>query len=66
MGRRDESVTVAVTVVRVTPRAALLSLEGTEEWVPLSCLDTALAREDEGEDVEVEIHGWKAEELGWD
>lgn len=66
MGRRDEPVTVEVTVVRLTPRAALLSLDGAEEWVPLSCLDTVLDREDEGQDVEVEIHGWKAEELGWD
>ena len=60
------STAIRATVVRVTPRAVLLSYEGEEVWVPLSCLDDPLDSDDEGEDADLSLATWKARELGWE
>lgn len=62
------TVTVTVLVLGLSPRAALLSHEGDEQWVPQSLLTTApweLQGFVGGGEVEVEVADWKAAELGW-
>jgi len=61
----DDYTDVLVTVVRLSERAALLEVDGEQEWVPFSLLGGGLAERHVGQTLTVEIAAWKAEEMGW-
>lgn len=68
-GRRDEYATVQVKLKARTDKAALLENDdGTEGWVPRSCLhfmtDKAVAQAAIGDTIEARIMEWVATKNG--
>jgi len=70
VGRRNltgdlvDTTSLRVTVKATTDRAVLLEYEDDEQWIPLSLVQDG-ERLQRGDETEVEIATWKAEELGW-
>lgn len=60
----ESSVTVECVLVRLTPRAALLDIDGEQVWCPLAAIDDVLASRQEGTRVSLEVATWKAREWG--
>lgn len=67
--KSDDPITLEVTVVRVSRNATLFEHDGDEQWIPHSLIEGAdLDYEDEdsvGEEGEITIPEWKAEDVGW-
>ena len=58
---------VEVTFRRSSEHAVLVSHDGDEQWVPLSCLadDDAFADAEAGDELEVEVAAWTGRDRGW-
>ena len=57
-----------VTVVLSTPkqRAILVEYEGEEEWIPKSLIEgDGYENAKKGDEIDLDIPLWKAEEMGW-
>jgi ribosomal protein S1 len=57
-----EMTRITGTVKSVTAKAILLECDGVEGWIPLSLIEDGPGSYSEGEDVDVVIPEWKAEE----
>ena len=57
-----EMVHITGTVKSVTAKAVLLESDGVEGWIPLSLIKEGPDIYDEGDEVDVVIPEWKAEE----
>lgn len=58
--------TVTAKIKRVTQGAVLLVVDDDEQWIPHSLIEQDIGRDEEGEEMDVDIASWKARELGWD
>lgn len=58
--------TVSARIVKVTQGAVLLCVDDAEEWIPHSLIEQGVDKDDEGEEMDLDIASWKARELGWD
>ena len=69
MNRRDEYVTITATLTARTDRAAQLSNSDAIGWVPRSCMhfmsDKAVAEAAIGDELELRIMEWIADERGF-